>query len=92
MLDLSQHTTAPAERAIRRPPAWLTGAERDPRILGLVYFDYGLAQGKRYDWTLDHDPAAVTAWRRAAAGYPLAAPPRSCGSSGLGRRAPWPEC
>ncbi len=41
----------------------LKGAAADKRLVGLVYFDYGLAQGKRADWTLTHDSAAVLAWR-----------------------------
>lgn len=58
-------------------PAWttdlLTGVEHDAHVIGAVYFDYGLTQHKRADWTLEDDPAALTAWRAAAAGFPLAA-------------------
>lgn len=51
--------------------AMLHGLKADPNVIGLVYFDYGFGQGKRADWTLKDDPAAVTAYRAAAATIPL---------------------
>ena len=44
----------------------LTGVRTDTAMLGLVYFDEGSAQGKRDDWTLEDDPAALAAWRAGA--------------------------
>lgn len=50
---------------------WITdllqGVGADPRMLGLVYFDQGDAQGKRADWTIEDSPTAVAAWRTAVA-------------------------
>ncbi|MBR7826238.1 hypothetical protein KDK95_07995 [Actinospica sp. MGRD01-02] len=50
--------------------AWITallnGVRTDSHVIGFVYFDYGAAQGKREDWTIEDDEAAVTAWRTAA--------------------------
>lgn len=45
----------------------LQGVEADPRMLGLVYFDYGTGQHKRADWTIEDDAAAMAAWRSCAA-------------------------
>jgi len=57
-------------------PGWITdliqGVKADPHMLGFVYFDEGAAQHKRDDWTLEDDPPAVTAWRNAITGMPLA--------------------
>jgi hypothetical protein len=51
--------------------AWVSnlidGVKADPQMLGFVYFDFGAAQGKRADWTLQDDPAALTAYRTDAA-------------------------
>lgn len=46
-----------------RVAAMLTGLATDPRGVGLVYFDYGLAQSKRADWTLENDQASLAACR-----------------------------
>jgi hypothetical protein len=54
--------------------ALLAGALADKRVVGVVYFDYGLAQGKRADWTLADDPNALAAWRTGAAPW-VHAPP-----------------
>lgn len=67
-------TEAGAEQGTEKP-AWISdlirGVRGDPRMLGFVYFDFGSAQGKREDWTLEDDPAAVSAWRAATDGMPL---------------------
>jgi mannan endo-1,4-beta-mannosidase len=49
-----------------RVTSMLAGLKADPRVIGLVYFNYGTAQGKRADWTLQDDPAALAAYRVAA--------------------------
>jgi hypothetical protein len=52
--------------------AMLAGLAADSRVVGMVYFDYGTAQGKRADWTLQDDPAALAAYRAGAAQLQLA--------------------
>jgi hypothetical protein len=54
--------------------AMLAGLGADPRVIGMVYFDYGTAQGKRADWTLQDDPAALAAYRAGAAKLHTAQP------------------
>lgn len=54
-----------------RVTAMLAGLKTDPHVIGLVYFDYGTAQGKRADWTLQDDPAALAAFRTGAAALTL---------------------
>lgn len=51
--------------------AMLHGLKADAHMIGLVYFDYGLKQRKRADWTLTDDSAAVSAYRATAATIPL---------------------
>ena len=62
-------TESGAEQGAQKA-AWVTdllaGVRTDPRMLGLVYFDEGSAQGKREDWTLEDDPSALAAWRAGA--------------------------
>lgn len=50
--------------------AMIEGFETDPDVIGLVYFDFGTKQGKRADWTLEDDPAAVKAWTSGLEKYP----------------------
>jgi hypothetical protein len=64
-------------------PGWITdliaGVRADPRMLGFVYFNEGTAQGKRDDWRLEDDPAAVSAWRAATAGLTIVPLPGEAG-------------
>ncbi|MGE5286642.1 MAG: glycoside hydrolase family 26 protein [Micromonosporaceae bacterium] len=43
------------------------GVERHDDIVGVVWFDFNKAAVGRQDWRLEDDPAALTAYRRAAA-------------------------
>jgi hypothetical protein len=48
---------------------------REYGALGLVWFDIAQHDGIYHqDWHVEDDPAAATAFRRAAAGLPLARP------------------
>lgn len=55
-----------------RTTGLIDGVAHDPHVIGFVYFDYGLAEGKRADWTLEDDPAALAAWRTAIRSLPVA--------------------
>lgn len=72
--EFSDRPFLASETGVEQGPdkaAWVTdlidGVKSDSRMLGFVYFDYGTAQGKRADWTLQDDPAALAAYRVGAA-------------------------
>jgi mannan endo-1,4-beta-mannosidase len=65
--------------------AMMAGFASDPKVIGLIYFDYGFKQQERADWTLEDDPGALAAWSTGAAAIPLVpvdGPPGAGASSG----------
>ena len=64
---ITETGVAPGSRRPAQIEDVFRGAARTPGIIGLVWFDYD--KGPGHDWRIDNDPAAVTAFRRAAGGY-----------------------
>jgi mannan endo-1,4-beta-mannosidase len=71
---LSEAAVGPAAGQVAKIPGLFSGM-RQYGTLGLVWFDIAQNDGLYHqDWHLEDNPAAVTAFRRAASGLALAAP------------------
>jgi hypothetical protein len=71
---LSETAVGPQAGQAARIPGLFAGM-REYGALGLVWFDIAQHDGIYHqDWHVEDDPAAVTAFRRAAAALPLARP------------------
>lgn len=46
--------------------AMLAGLKSDPHVLGMIYLNSGIAEGKRANWTFTDDAPDLAAWRAGA--------------------------
>jgi hypothetical protein len=71
---LSETAVGPQAGQAAKIPGLFAGM-REYGSLGLVWFDIAQHDGIYHqDWHIEDDPAAATAFRRAAAALPLASP------------------